>query len=81
MLIYALHLQLKPGGRIPEKGKKIIVLVKNIKDLSRDVIKVCHLSSSLDCKEKKKLHLVVSFFKFRSNMLLLRVARCSFLCY
>ncbi|KAF7145616.1 hypothetical protein RHSIM_Rhsim04G0157300 [Rhododendron simsii] len=31
--------ELKPGGRIPEKGKKIIVLVKNIKDLSRDVIK------------------------------------------
>ncbi|CAL5322935.1 unnamed protein product [Camellia sinensis] len=31
--------ELKPGGRIPEKGKKIIVLVKNINDLSRDVIK------------------------------------------
>ncbi|XP_028052052.1 zinc finger protein ZPR1-like isoform X1 [Camellia sinensis] len=31
--------ELKPGGRIPEKGKKITVLVKNINDLSRDVIK------------------------------------------
>ncbi|CAL5366804.1 unnamed protein product [Camellia sinensis] len=31
--------ELKPGGRIPEKGKKITVLVKNINDLSRDVIR------------------------------------------
>ncbi|KAL3654521.1 hypothetical protein CASFOL_001506 [Castilleja foliolosa] len=31
--------EVKPGGRIPDKGKKIIVNVKNIKDLSRDVIK------------------------------------------
>ncbi|CAL5364138.1 unnamed protein product [Camellia sinensis] len=31
--------ELKPGGHIPEKGKKITVLVKNINDLSRDVIK------------------------------------------
>ncbi|GFS45036.1 ZPR1 zinc-finger domain protein [Actinidia rufa] len=31
--------EVKPGGRIPEKGKKITVLVKNIDDLSRDVIK------------------------------------------
>lgn len=31
--------ELKPGGRIPEKGKRITVFVKNIKDLSRDVIK------------------------------------------
>ncbi|KAF5944900.1 hypothetical protein HYC85_018977 [Camellia sinensis] len=31
--------ELKPGGRIPQKGKKITVLVKNINDLSRDVIK------------------------------------------
>ncbi|KAE9455601.1 hypothetical protein C3L33_12491, partial [Rhododendron williamsianum] len=36
---YSAPEELKPGGRIPEKGKKIIVLVKNIKDLSRDVIK------------------------------------------
>jgi hypothetical protein len=36
-------MQLKPGGRIPEKGKKITLHVKNIKDLSRDVIKVCYL--------------------------------------
>lgn len=36
-------MQLKPGGRIPEKGKKITLYVKNIKDLSRDVIKVCFL--------------------------------------
>lgn len=35
-------MQLKPGGRIPEKGKKITLSVKNVKDLSRDVIKVCH---------------------------------------
>ncbi|GFQ04826.1 zinc finger protein zpr1 [Phtheirospermum japonicum] len=31
--------EVKPGGRIPDKGKRIIVNVKNIKDLSRDVIK------------------------------------------
>lgn len=35
--------QVKPGGRIPDKGKKIIVHVKNIRDLSRDVIKVYSL--------------------------------------
>ncbi|KAK1375687.1 zinc finger protein ZPR1-like [Heracleum sosnowskyi] len=31
--------ELKAGGCIPAKGKKVIVSVKNIKDLSRDVIK------------------------------------------
>ncbi|KAJ0266577.1 ZPR1 zinc-finger domain protein [Hirschfeldia incana] len=31
--------ELKPGGAIPEKGKKITLSVKNISDLSRDVIK------------------------------------------
>ncbi|RZB42067.1 Zinc finger protein ZPR1 isoform B [Glycine soja] len=31
--------ELKPGGRIPEKGKKITLNVKNVNDLSRDVIK------------------------------------------
>ncbi|CAH8298279.1 unnamed protein product [Eruca vesicaria subsp. sativa] len=31
--------QLKPGSAIPEKGKKITLSVKNIADLSRDVIK------------------------------------------
>ncbi|KAL4577794.1 hypothetical protein LXL04_013908 [Taraxacum kok-saghyz] len=31
--------ELKPGGAIPPKGKKIAVSVKNIVDLSRDVIK------------------------------------------
>uniref|UniRef100_A0A1J3DD72 Zinc finger protein ZPR1 n=1 Tax=Noccaea caerulescens TaxID=107243 RepID=A0A1J3DD72_NOCCA len=31
--------QLKPGGAIPDKGKKITLSVKNIADLSRDVIK------------------------------------------
>lgn len=31
--------ELKPGGAIPPKGKKIAVSVKNILDLSRDVIK------------------------------------------
>ncbi|KAL8158910.1 hypothetical protein V2J09_000447 [Rumex salicifolius] len=31
--------ELKPGGKIPDKGKKVTVQVKNIKDLSRDVIK------------------------------------------
>ena len=36
-------LQLKPGGRIPDKGKKITLCVKNVKDLSRDVIKVYSL--------------------------------------
>lgn len=36
-------MQLKPGGRIPDKGKKITLQVKNVKDLSRDVIKVRNL--------------------------------------
>ncbi|XP_043694775.1 zinc finger protein ZPR1 homolog [Telopea speciosissima] len=31
--------ELKPGGPIPEKGKKITVRVQSIEDLSRDVIK------------------------------------------
>ncbi|XP_050228426.1 uncharacterized protein LOC126677705 [Mercurialis annua] len=31
--------EVKPGGRIPEKGKRITLHVQNIKDLSRDVIK------------------------------------------
>ncbi|XVE84403.1 hypothetical protein DITRI_Ditri17bG0009800 [Diplodiscus trichospermus] len=31
--------ELKPGGPIPEKGKKITLCVKNVEDLSRDVIK------------------------------------------
>nr|GMD03218.1 zinc finger protein ZPR1-like [Ipomoea batatas] len=31
--------ELKPGGSISDKGKKITVLVENVKDLSRDVIK------------------------------------------
>ncbi|KAK3227581.1 hypothetical protein Dsin_007443 [Dipteronia sinensis] len=31
--------ELKPGGRVPEKGKMITLCVKNIKDSSRDVIK------------------------------------------
>ncbi|CAN1804767.1 Zinc finger protein ZPR1 homolog, partial [Linum perenne] len=31
--------ELKPGGAIPEKGKKLTLCVKNVKDLSRDVIK------------------------------------------
>ncbi|KAK9267677.1 hypothetical protein L1049_010108 [Liquidambar formosana] len=36
--------ELKPGGRIPEKGKRITVCVKNINDLSRDVIKVLYFT-------------------------------------
>ncbi|KAJ7969281.1 Zinc finger protein ZPR1 [Quillaja saponaria] len=31
--------EVKPGGRIPEKGKKITLNVKHVSDLSRDVIK------------------------------------------
>ncbi|GMN60250.1 hypothetical protein TIFTF001_029341 [Ficus carica] len=31
--------EVKPGGRIPEKGKRINLTVKNTADLSRDVIK------------------------------------------
>ncbi|KAL1538446.1 zinc finger protein ZPR1-like isoform X1 [Salvia divinorum] len=31
--------EVKPGGAIPDKGKKIVVHVKNARDLSRDVIK------------------------------------------
>lgn len=31
--------ELKPGGRIPEKGKKISLVVKSVRDLNRDVIK------------------------------------------
>lgn len=41
--------QLKPGGRIPDKGKKITLCVKNVKDLSRDVIKVKFLVLILSC--------------------------------
>ncbi len=33
--------QLKPGGSIPEKGKKITLHVTKVEDLDRDVIKVC----------------------------------------
>lgn len=33
--------QLKPGGSIPEKGKKITLRVTKVEDLNRDVIKVC----------------------------------------
>ena len=35
--------QLKPGGSIPAKGKKISVNIKSLKDLTRDVIKVIFL--------------------------------------
>lgn len=35
--------QLKPGGSIPAKGKKISVNIKSVKDLTRDVIKVIFL--------------------------------------
>ncbi|KAJ4821463.1 Zinc finger protein ZPR1 [Rhynchospora pubera] len=31
--------ELKPGGEIPQKGKRITLRVKNLRDLSRDVIK------------------------------------------
>uniref|UniRef100_A0A8R7TP57 Zinc finger ZPR1-type domain-containing protein n=1 Tax=Triticum urartu TaxID=4572 RepID=A0A8R7TP57_TRIUA len=31
--------ELKPGGEIPAKGKKTTLIVRNVKDLSRDVIK------------------------------------------
>uniref|UniRef100_I1NDF0 Zinc finger ZPR1-type domain-containing protein n=1 Tax=Glycine max TaxID=3847 RepID=I1NDF0_SOYBN len=40
--------ELKPGGRIPEKGKKITLNVKNVNDLSRDVIKVCNFILDLN---------------------------------
>jgi zinc finger protein len=33
--------ELKPGGSIPEKGKKITLHVTKVEDLNRDVIKVC----------------------------------------
>ncbi|OVA05104.1 zinc finger protein [Macleaya cordata] len=36
--------ELKAGGHVPEKGKRITVLVKNKDDLSRDVIKSDHAS-------------------------------------
>lgn len=39
--------ELKPGGKIPDKGKKIIVRVENKDDLSRDVIKSDHASVSI----------------------------------
>ncbi|CAK9166688.1 unnamed protein product [Ilex paraguariensis] len=32
--------EVKPGGSIPAKGKKITVCVENVNDLSRDVIKI-----------------------------------------
>ena len=46
--IFLFTLQLKPGGRIPEKGKKITLNVKNVNDLSRDVIKVCNFILDLN---------------------------------
>ena len=36
-----MSMQLKPGGSISEKAKRTTVIIKNVKDLSRDVIKVC----------------------------------------
>ncbi|XP_040869059.1 zinc finger protein ZPR1 isoform X5 [Glycine max] len=49
--------ELKPGGRIPEKGKKITLNVKNVNDLSRDVIKdKCKASGSLKELRKKTNH-------------------------
>ena len=42
--LFSFFVQLKPGGRIPEKGKRISLRVKNTNDLSRDVIKVCYLN-------------------------------------
>lgn len=44
-------MQLKAGGGIPEKGKKITLHVKNINDLSRDVIKVCIFYQDLDISQ------------------------------
>ncbi|XP_073037964.1 uncharacterized protein [Primulina eburnea] len=34
--------EVKPGGPISDKGKRITVHVKNVRDLCRDVIKVCN---------------------------------------
>jgi hypothetical protein len=42
--LFFLFEQLKPGGEIPAKGKKITLHVQNAKDLTRDVIKVRRLS-------------------------------------
>jgi hypothetical protein len=39
-LSFSLFNQLKPGGEIPAKGKKITLRVQNARDLTRDVIKV-----------------------------------------
>uniref|UniRef100_N1QUZ3 Zinc finger protein ZPR1 n=1 Tax=Aegilops tauschii TaxID=37682 RepID=N1QUZ3_AEGTA len=36
---YSAPEELKPGGEIPAKGKKTTLIVRNVKDLSRDVIK------------------------------------------
>jgi hypothetical protein len=41
--------ELKPGGEIPAKGKKITLRVQNGKDLTRDVIKVRNLFSWRCC--------------------------------
>ena len=60
-IILSLSVQLKPGGRIPDKGKKISVCVKNVNDLSRDVIKVCYYPSKnslLVCAMLSKLAFV-----------------------
>lgn len=53
-------LQLKPGGPISEKGKKITLHVENIKDLSRDVIKV-QLSSLYFAKMLANLFIFIYF--------------------
>lgn len=55
-------MQLKPGGAIPVKGKKITLLVKNVKDLSRDVIKVCHIFLCRTLMKAQNMLLNVIFF-------------------
>lgn len=60
-----LSLQLKPGGPISEKGKKITLHVENIKDLSRDVIKV--QLSSLYLIELLASSLFSNLFSFSVN--------------
>ncbi|KAL9260793.1 Zinc finger protein ZPR1-like protein [Drosera capensis] len=64
--------QLKPGGRISEKGKRVTVRVENIKDLSHDVIKRINndlervhgftFGDSLDEAKKRK------WLEFRSRL-------------
>lgn len=69
--------QLKPGGPISEKGKKITILVRNVKDLSRDVIKVCpYFPRSIRLLEDGIFSDIYNFNEVVRNMLVRIATSC-----